>query len=230
MMNCLLFWKNLKKGSIIFLFLLAVLTYCSGNKTSDDKSVAKKPEIKKDSINWSNNTECCSNLDKYPIDTSLWQPIKYNFYKNKKDKRTYYLTCSNRAYFRHLEHNIDFETYKEYGQYAMDKDSVYCMYRISDGELVFQLEMADRPTFDPFKDSPSVYAKDKNNVYCNCNVFEGADVASFEPIMLKNLHYFPLARDKNHVYEWDEIVSLEGISEIKGLKEYLDSLKTFHKN
>jgi hypothetical protein len=141
--------------------------------------------------------------------------------KKKNNQLIYYLTCSDGSgpAFHQLLYNIDFDTFLDFGSYALDKDSVYYSFLMSDGLKIIKLNEADRQTFETFGNT--MYAKDKNNVYYSRHgIFENVDLETFEPLYFKsNESIPPLARDKYHIYIWDEI--LQDTIQIEGLKEFL---------
>jgi hypothetical protein len=199
-------------------FFLMVITFACTNVISNKVQQTKK---KRQTVDWMDQNSCLDNLDKYKVNSENWEYIKLYFYKNKNNKLIYYLTCSDGSgpAFHQLLYNIDFDTFLDFGSYALDKDSVYYSFLMSDGLKIIKLNEADRQTFETFGNT--MYAKDKNNVYYSRHgIFENADLETFEPLYFKsNESIPPLARDKYHIYIWDEI--LQDTIQIEGLKEFL---------
>ncbi|MDO6761438.1 DKNYY domain-containing protein [Tamlana sp. 2_MG-2023] len=78
--------------------------------------------------------------------------------------------------------------------YGADKNQVYF--------LETPIEGVDVETFHVFE--YRAYSKDKNNAYYNGKLIKGVDLATFGP---ESSEGFGLFKDKNHVYDGDEIVT-----------------------
>lgn len=101
-----------------------------------------------------------------------------------------------------------------YWHMTKDKDHVWWYWPGVEGDYgVFPVEGADAATFETvlFEGKPTEYFKDKNRVYFARNPIEGADPATFVVDALGKptdsiMDTPPLAHDKNHKYEGDNIV------------------------
>lgn len=177
-----------------------------------------KEEKKK--IDWTNQNDCLNNLENHRLNDKDLEHIKLNFYN--KDNKIYYTTCEVDlgVVLYELQYDIDIGSFENLGSFGIDVNRVYSYYLMSSGLVIHSLEIADRETFEVFEGT--MYGRDKNNIYYSrSGIIEGADLNSFEPLDSKKLeNNVPMARDKNHLYIWDEV--FYDTSKIKGLKEYLE--------
>ncbi|WP_430402889.1 DKNYY domain-containing protein [Fluviicola sp.] len=181
-------------------------------------SISVEPDL----VNWKNQKQCFETIQKYHVDTIKWESIKLNFYKNITDGKFYYLTCEadSGPVFYPLIDTIDFNSYIVYGEYAVDKHSVFYFNSVSEGIKITKLDACDRLTFKIF--GSTQYAKDKRFIYWNGQIIKNADLESFSVIDFNPDHFSPpLAMDKNHIYLWDQV--LTDTSEIEGLERFLRS-------
>ncbi|MDR1864053.1 MAG: DKNYY domain-containing protein [Bacteroidales bacterium] len=81
--------------------------------------------------------------------------------------------------------------------YGMDANHVYVYQPMACGGLLFCTDL-DRATFRVFDEAPK-YACDKDECFAMGWYIDGADPATFRPIITE---YYLLSRDKNHVYDW----------------------------
>ncbi|GEM_PF-4988371 len=209
------------KLKVIFTYLAIIiaLSSCSNTQPNKNQVEHKTQQPNQDTVVWSDQGTCLDNLENYEYDKKVWEHIKLEFYRRKKTGKTYILTCvlGHGPDFDSLPFKIDFETYRDYGRYSTDKNSVYYRHLMSDGKMILKLDTAHRKTFTPL--GSTTYAKDSNHVYRRGNIIEGADPKTFEVIEFDA--GVPLGRDQNHLYVWGEI--LKDTTEIEGLKEYLQT-------
>jgi hypothetical protein len=156
----------------------------------------------------------------YP-DSVSWEHMKYDIFRHRSSGMLGYFTCaadSTRVFYS-VPQGLDINGYIDLGYYGMDDNRIYVRIPMASGNMLYVLEEADFSSFISYAVSP--YAKDKYSVFYLGEIVEGADPVSFEVIPSNaRLQWPPLARDKNHIYAWGQV--LEDISQVQGLREYLE--------
>ncbi|MCX2743318.1 DKNYY domain-containing protein [Mangrovivirga sp. M17] len=202
-----------------YLFIILIISnICIKIEAQDQKNNSSRLL---DDINWKDQTICIANLNKVNLENDTLEFVPPYFYRDIKNNKEYYITCSEGygPVLFTLKYDFDLHSFQDLGCFATDKDSVYSIFLTSDGQIFIPIKEADRATFETF--GKSMYAKDKNHIYYSrSGIIPNADINTFKPI------YFdfenstpPLARDKSSLYVWDEI--LTDTLQINGLKEYL---------
>ena len=179
--------------TIFFLLCLAYFISCSSqNEQAADDSLVILSEAKLDSLlnvdsvqinhekawqaklqkykgKWTSQWDCFDSMLTYEVDTLIWEPLRLNFYRNRKNGRLSLLTCEyikeNIFFpvFQTIHSQVEVPNFKNLGGFAVDKESVFHYYLTSSGRKLFELDKADRQTFQIYPNTS--YARDKNHVF-----------------------------------------------------------------
>jgi len=125
---------------------------------------------------------------------------------------------------KEMEDVIDSESFNSIeSEYYQDKNYVYYFHVMSDGGTMGIIDEADLETFKVLK--YSMYGIDKKTAFYRGTKIEGADIPTFEPIIIEDsgskIGWY--ARDRSNYYNGNDIMNDH---EIKELKEEIKRLTT----